>query len=112
MWDVESATGKGVLNVGHSKNETSKRKIPLNGAARDAITRMLKRADELGQGLSIGGCAFRIDDVERIKRAYSTLGGALLVDTSLAPSRVNVSSRQSSPPGEKGVGEDYALRTG
>jgi hypothetical protein len=45
--DVESATGKGVLYVGHSKNETSKRKIPLNGAARDAITRMLKRADEL-----------------------------------------------------------------
>jgi hypothetical protein len=32
------------------------------------------------------------------------LGGALLVDTSLAPSRANVSSRQSSPPGEKGVG--------
>ena len=31
-------------------------------------------------------------------------GGALLVETSLAPSRVNVSSRQSSPPGEKGVG--------
>jgi hypothetical protein len=48
VWDVESATGKGVLYVGHSKNETSKRKIPLNGAARDAITRMLKRADELG----------------------------------------------------------------
>jgi hypothetical protein len=46
-WDVESATGKGVLYVGHSKNETSKRKVPLNGAARDAITRMLKRADEL-----------------------------------------------------------------
>jgi hypothetical protein len=33
-----------------------------------------------------------------------TLGGALLVDTSLAPSRVNVSSRQSSPPDENGVG--------
>jgi integrase len=48
VWDVESATGKGVLYVGHSKNETSKRKIPLNGAARDAITRMLKRSDELG----------------------------------------------------------------
>jgi integrase len=48
VWDVESATGKGVLYVGHSKNETSKRKIPLNEAARDAITRMLKRADELG----------------------------------------------------------------
>jgi hypothetical protein len=46
-WDVESTTGKGVLYVGHSKNETSKRKIPLNGAARDAITRMLKRADEI-----------------------------------------------------------------
>ena len=29
------------------QNETSRRKIPLNGAARDAI-RMLKRADELG----------------------------------------------------------------
>jgi hypothetical protein len=37
-----------VLYVGHSKNETSKRKIPLNGAACDAITRMLERADELG----------------------------------------------------------------
>ena len=36
--------------------------------------------------------------------ANGGLGGALLVDTSLAPSRVNVSSRQSSPPGEKGVG--------
>ena len=46
-WDVESATGKGVLHVGHSKNETSKRRIPLNGAVRDAITRMLKRAEEL-----------------------------------------------------------------
>jgi hypothetical protein len=46
--DLESATGKGVLYVGHSKNETSKRKLPPNGAARDAITRMLKRADELG----------------------------------------------------------------
>jgi hypothetical protein len=31
-----------VLYVGHSKNETSKRRIPLNDAARDAITRMLK----------------------------------------------------------------------
>jgi integrase len=48
VWDVESATGKGVLYVGHSKNETSKRKLPLNGAAREAITRMLKRAHELG----------------------------------------------------------------
>jgi hypothetical protein len=47
VWDGESATGKGVLYVGRSKNETSKRKIPLNGAARDAITRMFKRADEL-----------------------------------------------------------------
>jgi integrase len=48
VWDVESATGKGALYVGHSKNETSKRQIPLIGAAREAITRMLKRADELG----------------------------------------------------------------
>jgi hypothetical protein len=47
VWDVESATGKGVLYVGHSKNETSKRKMPLNGAAGDAISPMLKRADEL-----------------------------------------------------------------
>ena len=39
MWDVESATGKGVLYVGHSKNETSKREIPLNGAAREVFTR-------------------------------------------------------------------------
>jgi integrase len=48
VWDVESATGKGVLYVSHSKNETSKRPIPLNKAARDAIERMLKRADDLG----------------------------------------------------------------
>jgi integrase len=48
VWDVESATGKGVLYVTHSKNETSKRPIPLNQAARDAIERMLKRADALG----------------------------------------------------------------
>ena len=48
VWDVESATGKGVLYVSHSKNETSKRPIPLNQAARDAVERMLKRADDLG----------------------------------------------------------------
>ena len=30
VWDIESATGKGVLYVSHSKNETSKRRIPLN----------------------------------------------------------------------------------
>ena len=48
MWDVESATGKGVLYVGHSKNETSKREIPLNGAAREVFTQMLNGADELG----------------------------------------------------------------
>jgi integrase len=48
VWDVESATGKGILNVTRSKNETSKRPIPLNTAARAAIERMLKRADHLG----------------------------------------------------------------
>ena len=48
VWDVESATGKGVLYVSRSKNETSKRPIPLNQAARDAVERMLKRADDLG----------------------------------------------------------------
>jgi hypothetical protein len=48
VWDVESATGKGVLHVTHSKNETSKRPIPLNRAAREALERMLKRADDLG----------------------------------------------------------------
>jgi integrase len=37
--------GQVVLYVGHSKNETSKRKIPLNGTARDVVGRMLKRAD-------------------------------------------------------------------
>jgi hypothetical protein len=31
--------GKGVLYVGHSKNETSKREIPLNRAAREVFTR-------------------------------------------------------------------------
>ena len=48
VWDVESTTGKGVLYVTHSKNETSKRVIPLNQAAREAVERMLKRADDLG----------------------------------------------------------------
>lgn len=48
VWDVESATGKGVLYVTRSKNETSKRPIPLNGPARKAVEQMLKRADELG----------------------------------------------------------------
>ena len=48
VWDVESATGKGVLYVTRSKNETSKRPIPLNQAARGAVERMLKRADDLG----------------------------------------------------------------
>jgi integrase len=37
-----------VLYVSHSKNETSKRRIPLNTAARGAIEWMLKRADDLG----------------------------------------------------------------
>ncbi len=48
VWDVESATGKGVLYVTKSKNESSKRAIPMNQAARGAIVRMLKRADALG----------------------------------------------------------------
>jgi integrase len=48
VWDVDSATGKGVLNVTRSKNETSKRPIPLNGAARRAVEQMLKKADALG----------------------------------------------------------------
>jgi integrase len=48
VWDVESATGKGVLYVTRSKNETSKRPIPLNQAAKEAVERMLRRADTLG----------------------------------------------------------------
>jgi integrase len=48
VWDVESTTGKGVLYVTRSKNETSKRPIPLNGAARKAVERMIDRADVLG----------------------------------------------------------------
>jgi len=48
VWDLESATGKGVLYVTRSKNETSKRPIPLNQAAGEAVDRMLKRADALG----------------------------------------------------------------
>src|SRR2546421_12261658 len=48
IWDVESATGKGVLYVTRSKNETSKRPIPLNQAAKGAVERMLRRADVLG----------------------------------------------------------------
>ena len=42
-------------------------------------------------------------------RCDGGLGGALLVDTSLAPSRVNVSPRRSSPPGEKGCGVGLRL---
>jgi integrase len=49
VWDVESASGKGVLYVTKSKNQTSKRVLPLNNAARTAVERMLKRADDLGQ---------------------------------------------------------------
>src|SRR2546428_2507552 len=48
VWDVESATGKGVLYVTRSKNETSKRPIPLNQAAKEAVERMLRRAETLG----------------------------------------------------------------
>jgi integrase len=48
VWDVESVTGKGVLRVTKSKNQTSKRVLPLNNAARTAVERMLKRADDLG----------------------------------------------------------------
>src|SRR5580765_2538739 len=48
VWDVESATGKGVLYVTRSKNEMSKRPIPLNQAAKEAVERMLRRADTLG----------------------------------------------------------------
>src|ERR1700682_4929600 len=48
VWDIESAKGKGVLYVSHSKNETSKRPIPLNQAARGALEKMVKRADDLG----------------------------------------------------------------
>ena len=49
-WDAAEGvvTGRGVLYVGHSKNESSQRQLPLNGAARDALARMLRRADELG----------------------------------------------------------------
>jgi hypothetical protein len=45
--DVESATGNGVLYVWTSKNEASTRNIALKAAARNAITRMLKRSNEL-----------------------------------------------------------------
>ena len=52
--------------------------------------------------------AFLLSYRNRARRFGVQLRHALsirsLVDTSLAPSRVNVSSRQSSPPGEKGVG--------
>lgn len=37
-----------VLYVTHSKNETSKRPIPLNQAAREALERMVKRAEDFG----------------------------------------------------------------
>lgn len=47
-WDLENATGKGVLYVTKSKNESSKRVIPLNRAAREAVERMLRRADSVG----------------------------------------------------------------
>ena len=50
VWDVAdgAVAGRGVIYVGHSKNETSKRLIPLNSEARSAVERMLKRADDLG----------------------------------------------------------------
>ena len=50
VWDTADGTvgGGGVIYVGHSKNETSKRLIPLNSEARSAVERMLKRADDLG----------------------------------------------------------------
>jgi integrase len=50
IWDAaDGATaGRGVIYVGHSKNETSKRLIPLNSEARGAVERMLRRADQLG----------------------------------------------------------------
>ena len=38
----------GVLYIGHRMNEISKRPIPAEWAAHDPITRMLKRAAELG----------------------------------------------------------------
>jgi hypothetical protein len=47
VWGVEAPRVRSVVYVGPSKNETSKREIPLNGTAR-AITQMLNRADELG----------------------------------------------------------------
>lgn len=48
VWDADSTTGFGVLYVGHSKNETSKRVLPVNSAARGALERMLTKADALG----------------------------------------------------------------
>jgi integrase len=50
IWDAaDGATaGRGVIYVDHSKNETSKRLIPLNSEARGAVERMLRRADQLG----------------------------------------------------------------
>lgn len=48
VWDVESATGKGVLYVTRSKNETSKRQLPLNRSAREAVERMINLANALG----------------------------------------------------------------
>jgi hypothetical protein len=65
VWDVESATGKGVLYVTRSKNETSKRPIPLNQAAKEAVERMLRRAD-------INGANVRQDWYPNIWRRPST----------------------------------------
>ena len=84
VWDVESATGKGVLYIGHSKNETSQRKIPLNEAARDAITRVLKRADDLGH------------------TALNTTSGARASTTTTI--------RRSRPRSGTGRGAPYAMR--
>jgi len=44
---TSKARPQGVLYVTRSKNETSKRPIPLNEAAKEAVERMLRRADTL-----------------------------------------------------------------
>ena len=78
-WDVESATGKGVVYVTKSKNESSERVIPLNQAAREAVERMLKRANALVtpiQTITSGVPVSTTNSTRRCRRASGPTPGA------------------------------------
>jgi hypothetical protein len=50
-------TEKRVVHIRASKNETSKRVIPLNDSAFDAVQRMVERAETLGHSEPHTNCA-------------------------------------------------------